>query len=82
MSNSDFLKQRYNLLFKDLPAADGGNYGVRVIGYIEETDDYLVMNITWNTKELITKDSEPRRLNAFKMSYRYSPLDAITTGTL
>ncbi len=80
MSNPDFLKQRYSLLFKDLPAADGGNYGVRVIGYVEETDDYLVLGINWNTKEVIDPDKDPRRLDAFKMSYRYSPKNAISIG--
>lgn len=35
---SDFLKQRYSLLFKDLTAADGGGYGVRVVGYDEEKE--------------------------------------------
>lgn len=82
MSNTDFLKQRYSLLFKDLPAADGGNYGVRVIGYDEETDDYLVLGINWNTKELLAKNSEPRRMGAFKMSYRYCPESAISIGSV
>ena len=82
MSNADFLKQRYSLLFKDLPAADGGNYGVRVIGYYEETDDYLVLAIRWNTKEVINENSEPRHLNAFKISYRYCPQKAISIGNV
>lgn len=66
MPNPDFLKQRYSLLFKDLPAADGGNYGVRVIGYDEETDDYLVLGINWNTKEVIDPDKDPRRWTPLK----------------
>jgi hypothetical protein len=82
MPNPDFLKQRYSLLFKDLPAADGSNYGVRVIGYDEETDDYLVLAISWNTKEVIDEDKAPRRLGAFKMSYRYSPKNAISIGSV
>jgi len=75
---SDFLKQRYSLLFKDLTAADGGGYGVRVIGYDEETDDYLVFQINWNTKELY--DHEPRYLDAFKITYRYCPENAVSIG--
>jgi len=82
MSNPDFLKQRYSLLFKDLPAADGGNYGVRVIGYVEETDDYLVMNIRWNTKEVINPEVDPRHLNAFKITYRYRPERAVSIGSV
>ena len=77
---SDFLKQRHSLLFKDLPSADGGNYGVRVIGYDEETDDYIVSEIDWNTKELIDKNSEPRYIDAFKITYRYCPESAISIG--
>lgn len=82
MSNTDFLKQRYSLLFKDLPAADGGNYGVRVIGYDEETDDYIITEITWDTKEVIEQDSEPRYIDAFKITYRYCPESAVSIGTV
>jgi hypothetical protein len=80
MSNTDFLKQRHSLLFKDLPAADGSNYGVRVIGYDEETDDYIITEINWDTKELIEQDNEPRYIDAFKITYRYSPESAISIG--
>ena len=80
MSNADFLNQRHSLLFKDLPAADGGNYGVRVIGYDEETDDYIISEIDWNTKELIDKNSEPHYIDAFKITYRYCPESAISIG--
>ena len=77
---NDKLKQRHSLLFKDLPAADGGNYGVRVIGYNEKTDDYIVSEINWNTKELIDKNSEPRYIDAFKITYRYCPESAVNVG--
>lgn len=77
---SDFLKQRYSLLFKDLPAADGGGYGVRVIGYDEETDDYLVFQINWKTRELIDNREIPRRLDGFKITYRYCPENAVSIG--
>ena len=77
---NDKLKQRHSLLFKDLPAADGGNYGVRVIGYDEETDDYIVSEIDWNTKELIDKNSEPHYIDAFKITYRYCPESAVSVG--
>ena len=82
MSNTDFLKQRHSLLFKDLPAADGGNYGVRVIGYVEETDDYIITEITWNTKEVIDQDKEPRYIDAFKITYRYRPERAVSIGSV
>lgn len=78
MSNTDFLKQRYSLLFKDLPAADGGNYGVRVIGYDEETDDYLVLEINWLTREPI--NDSIRDIDAFKITYRYCPESAVSVG--
>lgn len=77
---NDKLKQRHSLLFKDLPAADGGNYGVRVVGYDEETDDYIVSEINWNTKELIDKNSEPHYIDAFKITYRYCPESAVSVG--
>ena len=82
MPNTDFLKQRHSLLFKDLPAADGSNYGVRVIGYDEETDDYIISEINWDTKELIEQDNEPRYIDAFKITYRYCPESAVSIGNV
>lgn len=78
MLNPAFLKQRYSLLFKDIPAADGGNYGVRVLGYDVETDDYLVLQINWLTREPINENI--RYLDAFKITYRYCPENAVSIG--
>lgn len=78
MSNTDFLKQRHSLLFKDLPAADGRNYGVRVVGYDKETDDYLVLDINWLTREPIYDNIY--YIDAYKITYRYCPENAISIG--
>ena len=78
MLNPLFLKQRHSLLFKDIPAADGSNYGVRVVGYDEETDDYLVLEINWLTRELINEDLV--YCDAFKITYRYCPDNAVSIG--
>ena len=50
------------------PAADGGNYGIYVVGCIPEKNDLVVMTVAGGK---VRYDEEPRRLDAFKASYRY-----------
>jgi len=49
-------------------AADGGDYGIYVVGCIPEKDDLVVMTVSGGK---VRYDEEPRRLDAFKASYRY-----------
>lgn len=62
-----------DLVGKDVPAADGGNYGHRIVGYDPEYDDYLVRAICWRTGKYLDLDPQPRRIQRFKLSYRYVP---------
>jgi len=62
----------YTLIGKQIPAADGGNYGHLVVGYNPRANDLLVVPIRWSTGEpLNPADTEPHRLDLFKASYRY-----------
>ncbi len=50
-------------------AADGGNYGIYIVGLLPEKDDFVVMYTFDGGK--IRYDEDPRRLDYFKASYRY-----------
>jgi len=52
------------------PAADGGNYGIYVVGCIPEKNDLVVMTVLGGEVKY-DLNSPPRRLDAFKASYRY-----------
>ena len=59
------------LVGKDIPAADGGDYGLRVFGFHDYGDGYIdviVQDINWGTGDPIGPIGE---IDAFKMSYRY-----------
>ncbi len=49
-------------------AADGGNYGIYIVGLLPEKKDFVVMH-TVNGAILYSED--PHRLDYFKASYRY-----------
>jgi hypothetical protein len=68
-------EEKYALVGKQVPAADGGNYGHRIVGYDEELDDFIVIQITWDTNKMVfhgTLGNRFNRLNTFKASYRYN----------
>ena len=50
------------------PAADGGDYGITIVGNLPEKNDFIVMNVT---KGKVRYDEPPRRLDIHKASYRY-----------
>jgi len=50
------------------PAANGCNHGIYVVGCIPEKNDLVVMSISRGEVEYA---NSPRRLDAFKASYRY-----------
>lgn len=59
------------LVGKDIPAADGGDYGLRVFGFQDYGDGYIdvvAQEINWVTGDPI---GPIREIDAFKMSYRY-----------
>jgi hypothetical protein len=58
------------LIGKVFMAADGGNYGIFVISYLEEVDDLVVIN-TIGKKIDYSQENKIHRLDVFKASYRY-----------
>jgi hypothetical protein len=61
----------HGLIGFDVHAADGGDYGHRVLDHDADTHDYVVRPICWSTKELLYPDREPEALDDFKITYRY-----------
>ena len=60
------------LIGKQIPAADGGDYGHLVLGYEPGPRDLLVAPIRWSTGELLPAHGGiPQRIDLFKASYRY-----------
>ena len=60
------------LIGKQIPAADGGDYGHLVMGYDKGAGDLLVAPIRWSTGELLPAPGGiPQRIDLFKASYRY-----------
>ena len=62
-------KDPYNLIGKEIPSADGSNYGYRILGYDPITEEYITQQINWNTGESIKGAS---RIDVFKITYRYA----------
>ncbi len=56
---------------KQIPAADGGNYGLMILGYHPAARDFIVVPIKWMTGEELEPQNPPRRIDCFKASYRY-----------
>ena len=62
----------YTLIGKQVPAADGGDYGHLIVGYDDRADDFLVVQIIWSTGEPWPQmTTGPRRIDRYKASYRY-----------
>jgi len=59
----------HSILGREVPAADGGDYGHRIIGWDSYARDYIVMPIRWSTSECIGQIS---RIDVFKITYRYN----------
>jgi hypothetical protein len=58
----------HGIIGKDVPAADGSNYGHRVLSYDEDTEDYIVQPIQWDTGK---PKGDKTDIDQFKISYRY-----------
>lgn len=58
----------HNIIGKEVPAADGMDYGHRVLSFNPDTGDYTVQSIRWSTGEPV---GSPGRISWFKIGYRY-----------
>jgi hypothetical protein len=58
----------HKIIGMEVPAANGGNFGHRVISYNPETEDYLVQPIRWSTGEPL---DEVDTIDVHKITYRY-----------
>jgi len=63
----------HNIIGKEVPAADGGNYGHRVWAFDPVKMDYIVEAIQWDTGKRLDRGKQLLRIDWFKISYRYSP---------
>ena len=57
-----------SLIGFDVPAADGGDYGLRVIRYDPKTEDYYAFPIQFSTGKIIDQEID---IDVFKITYRY-----------
>ena len=63
-----FDEKYKHLMGKQFMAADGGNYGIYVVGCLPEKDDLIVMTVVDGK---VQYDKHPHRIDLFKASYRY-----------
>jgi hypothetical protein len=49
-------------------AADGGGYGIYIVGILPDVSDFVVMDVRQGK---IDYTAQPRRLGCYKASYRY-----------
>jgi len=64
------LEKKISLVGTEVRAADGGDYGHRIVGYNPQSDDFMVISIRWSTGEML-RGGKMQYLDAFKASYRY-----------
>jgi len=62
------MYNKLDLVGMEVQAADGGNYGHRILAYKAEAKDYIVQPIRWSTGDIIGPVS---RIDDFKITYRY-----------
>lgn len=63
----------WQIIGMEVKAADGGDYGHKVIAYNSRTNDYTVVAICWSTgiesKDVLERGT--RRIGDYKITYRY-----------
>jgi len=64
------MDKKIGLIGTEVPAADGGDYGHRIVGYNPHSNDFMVIPICWSTGVPLS-DGRIQYLDAFKASYRY-----------
>lgn len=62
-------KKHEDLVGWEFPAADGGDYGIRLIDFNGAEGVYVNRQIRWSTGEFL--DEFVRTITPFKLSYRY-----------
>lgn len=58
----------HGIIGMEVPAADGGNYGLRILGYDADREDYLIQTIRWDTGKEISGGDD---IDVNKITYRY-----------
>ena len=58
----------HGIIGMEVPAADGGNYGLRILGYDADKEDYLIQAIRWDTGKEISGGDD---IDVNKITYRY-----------
>jgi hypothetical protein len=61
----------HTLIGRQVPAADGGDYGHLIVDYIPAAGDFKVIPICWSTGDPLYPSTGPQFLDAWKASYRY-----------
>jgi len=61
----------HTLIGKQVPAADGGDYGHLVVGFHAPSNYLEVVPIRWSTGEPLNPSGGPQFIDAWKASYRY-----------
>jgi hypothetical protein len=61
----------YTLIGKQVPAADGEDYGHLIVGFQASPPAFLTVPIRWSTGEPLHPHRGPGFIDAFKASYRY-----------
>ena len=64
-------KDPFSLIGKQVPAADGGDYGHLIVDFNPVSGDFKVVPICWSTGEPLRPGEAPQFLDAWKASYRY-----------
>ena len=64
-------KDPFSLIGKQVPAADGGDYGHLIVDFNPVSGDFQVVPICWSTGEPLYPVGAPQLLDAWKASYRY-----------
>lgn len=64
-------KDPHNIIGKEIPAADGGNYGHRIWAYDSAKEEYIVEAIQWDNGKPFPCGKQPIRIDVYKITYRY-----------
>ena len=67
--NESMQRDPHGIIGMEVRAADGGNYGHRVLDYDPATEDYTVQAIRWTTGDEL--DDYTGRINVNKITYKY-----------
>ena len=63
----------HGIIGMEVPAASGMNFGLRILGYDADREDYLIQTIRWDTGKPISGGDD---IDVHKITYRYVLEDA------